>query len=222
MKKMLLALWAVCVLFSYAAAQETGSAPLRVPSRLEIDRELCRLQEQTMDLDARYWAGRIASGEFSYEELEENSHHWVGDEECNRRLMEQIRKDLKEGNTAPLTAEEEERLEQNRRANRANLMPATQAKELIASLTAEQCIALNGRYWAWRVKTVKDVSLKELKKYASTTWPCPADYNRRIIEEVKKNIKNKQTSPLNSRDSYIYDACTEFACEDYRENSSDK
>lgn len=222
MKKILLALWAVCVLFAYAAAQETGSDPQRLPSRQEIDRELCRLQEQTMDLDAQYWAGRIASGEFSYEELEKDSLRWVGDKDCNRRLMERIRKNLKEGNTAPLTVAEEERLEQTHRASRALLMPATQDKKLIDSLTAEQCIALDGHYWAWRVKTVKDVSLKELKKNASTTWPCPADYNRRIIEEVEKNIKNKQTGPLNSRESYIHDACTEFACEDYQEHSSDK
>ncbi len=188
----------------------------------KIDEEICRLEEPVRDLDARYWAGRIVAGDVTYEELEKNSHHWFGGEECNRRLMEKIRQNLDTGNTHPLTQEEEELLERVNQAARAVIMPATQDKELIASLTAEQCIELDGRLWAWEIVHEKWITLEELKKYAATTWPCPADYNRRIIEEIEKNVKSKHIVPLNEREAYINDACTEFDCESYRENPSDK
>lgn len=188
----------------------------------KINGEVCRLQEPVRDLDARYWAGRIVAGDVTYEELEQNSHHWFGGEECNRRLMEKIRQNLDTGNTHPLTRDEEEMLEQVNQAARAVIAPATQDKELIASLTAEQCIKLDGRYWAWEIVYEKGTTLEELKKYAATTWPCSADYNRRIIEEIEKNIQSKHIVPLNEREAYINDACTEFACEDYQANPSDK
>lgn len=215
MKKILLAVMALFIFVSYAPAQTNSRKPLKNP-RAEIDRELCRLQKQTMDLEARSWAHRISIGEFTYGQLNGYSRNWVGDPDCNRQLMQLVQKYLNTGNTAPLTEEEKARVEQTRQAKRAVLMPATQDKKLIASLTADQCIAVEGAYWAWRVDKVKDVTLKELKQLSSG-WSGSKDYNQRIIEEVGKNIRDGRIAPLTTQQAYVYDACTEYDSSTYQE-----
>lgn len=215
MKKILFAVMAVLILVSYAPARENARQPLKNP-RAEIDQELCRLQKETMDLEARAWARRISNGEFTYGELNGNSLKWAGDPDCNRQLMQQVQKNLNTGNTAPLTEEEEARLEQTRKAKRAVLMPATRDKKLIDSLTADQCIALNGQYWSWRIGRVKDVTFKKLKQLSSG-WPGSSDYNQAIIRKVQENIRKGQTEPLSTQQAYVYEACTEYDGSAYQE-----
>ena len=78
----------------------------------ERNRQIRLLHEPVFELEARYWAWRIAVvKDTTLEELEEYSQNWVGERAYNAKLIEQIRKNLKSGNTKQLTQKEEKKLE---------------------------------------------------------------------------------------------------------------
>lgn len=79
----------------------------------ERNRQIRLLREPVFELDARYWAWRVAVvKDTTLKELEEHSQHWVGERSYNAKLIEQIRQNLKDGNTKSLTKKEEKKLEE--------------------------------------------------------------------------------------------------------------
>lgn len=81
----------------------------------ERNRQIRNIEEPVFDLEARYWAWRVAKvKDVSLEELKRNSASWVGETSYNLRLMEAVEKNIKNGNIKPLSKKEEKRLRQTK------------------------------------------------------------------------------------------------------------
>lgn len=88
----------------------------------EKNRQIREIKEPVFDLEARYWAWRVARvKDVSLEELKRNSESWVGEASYNRQLMEAVEKNIKTGNTKPLSRKEKKRFSQAQEAVRALL-----------------------------------------------------------------------------------------------------
>lgn len=76
------------------------------------NRQVRNLKEPVFELEARYWAYRIAKvKDVTFEELERNVHSWAGERSYNQKLINQVAENLRTGNTKRLTKQEEKLLE---------------------------------------------------------------------------------------------------------------
>ena len=48
-------------------------------SLADINKRVDEISAPVMDIEARYWAGRVQSGSITIEEIEKNSKNWLGD-----------------------------------------------------------------------------------------------------------------------------------------------
>ncbi len=81
----------------------------------EKNRKITQIEQPVFDLEARYWAWRIAVvQDLTLDELYGYSENWVGEKAANRKLVMEVEKNIKEGNTAPLSKKEQKKLEANR------------------------------------------------------------------------------------------------------------
>jgi len=149
--------FAAC-LASFAGAQRTFISN-------EDIKKITAINMRVLDISAQYWARRVmVEKDVTIGQLEQNSAYWIGEPAYNKELIKQVKKNIQDGNYAPLTKEEEEKLNDARLAARAILKPATADKATQATLTDEYCLSLQGRYWAWRVAEDEDTSVEELYK----------------------------------------------------------
>ncbi len=82
----------------------------------EENRKITQMKAPVFELEARYWAWRVAVlQDISYEELLSQSQRWIGEREENQRLMKAIADNIQTGNTAPLSAQERRQLDENRK-----------------------------------------------------------------------------------------------------------
>ena len=64
------------------------------------NRQIRNVKEPVFELEARYWAYRVAKvKDITFEELEHNSHTWVGERSYNQKLMNKVAENLRTGNT---------------------------------------------------------------------------------------------------------------------------
>lgn len=76
------------------------------------NRQIRQIKEPVFELEARYWAYRIAKvKDVTFDELSQNSHNWVGERSYNQKLMNKVEENLRTGNTKKLTKQEEALLE---------------------------------------------------------------------------------------------------------------
>jgi len=77
----------------------------------EMNRKIRELKEPVFELDARYWAWRVAVvKDTTMDELEGYAKNWVGERSYNQKLIAKIRENVQTGNTKKLTKEEEKKL----------------------------------------------------------------------------------------------------------------
>lgn len=77
------------------------------------NREITQIKKPVAQIEARHWAWRIAVvKDVTFEELSANARQWVGERSANAALMDLVEENLKKGNTAPLSPQEEKRLEE--------------------------------------------------------------------------------------------------------------
>lgn len=80
------------------------------------NRRITQIKQPVFDLEARYWAWRVVQvKDVTMEELSAQAENWVGERSTNRRLMQAVEKNIKEGNTAALSKKEVKRLEEANR-----------------------------------------------------------------------------------------------------------
>ncbi|MDR1123058.1 MAG: hypothetical protein LBL61_00220 [Elusimicrobiota bacterium] len=193
---LILVVFAVC-LANVAYAQRAVSS--------EDIKKVVAIRMRVLDISARYWARRIMiTKDTTVAQLDDNSQDASEEETVyNEKFIRQIKENIKNGNYAPLTKEEEEKLNDARLEIRSIVMPGTADKALQAELTDEYCLNLDARYWAWRVVVDDDTTVEELYK----NWGKSTPRNKKIIGLIKENIKNKNTKPLSETELYTKDAC---------------
>ncbi len=83
----------------------------------ERNQEISRISQPVADIEARYWAWRIAKvKDITFEEFASNAQKWVGERGTNQLLIEKVEENLKSGNTAALTKKEQKKLEKSKQA----------------------------------------------------------------------------------------------------------
>lgn len=89
------------------SAQNPASAALA-----QRNRQIREIEEPVFELEARYWAYRVANvKDITFDELKEYSYGWVGEYQYNDKLMDKVKENLDTGNTAKLSRSEEKKLE---------------------------------------------------------------------------------------------------------------
>ncbi len=77
-----------------------------------MNRKIREIEEPLFELEARYWAYRIAHvKDITFDELNQYSYDWVGEYQYNKKLMAKVKENLETGNTAKLSRREEKKLE---------------------------------------------------------------------------------------------------------------
>lgn len=82
-------------------------------SMMDINKKADEMSAPLHDIEARYWAQRVQSGEPTIEQLEESSKHWIGSKEANKKLIDSVKKYLKSGKKITVTKEEYNRMREN-------------------------------------------------------------------------------------------------------------
>lgn len=79
---------------------------------LKRNKKIRKVQEEVFELDARYWANRVAVVKnVTMEDLSKSSLNWVGERSYNQKLINRISENIKTGNTAALTDKEMKKLD---------------------------------------------------------------------------------------------------------------
>jgi len=127
---------------SYADKDDSDKAKkLRKEFRDFRDKKIYLIDKQNLELEARYWAGRILNDkDVSFEELAVYSVNWAGDGNLNKELMMIIKYYVEDGYVKPLTKEEKEIFDRNKDMVWALYAPGAFDMELINSLSEQNCI----------------------------------------------------------------------------------
>lgn len=82
-------------------------------NRFLKNRKITELSLPVFEIDARYWAWRIAEAkDVTFEQIAGSSLGWVGERSYNARLVSRIEENLKTGNTRKLTDLEQKKLDE--------------------------------------------------------------------------------------------------------------
>lgn len=191
------------------AAQNTDKA--------SMDAHIDSISSAVFDIEARYWAYRISgpNADISFEELDKHSKNWVGSQEENAKLMQEINKYIKNGKVSPLTPKEKESLDNAKQQISELLMPGKKDKALQKTLTSEYCMDLQARYWAYRVLVIKDTNVKELETL-SVNWGEEPQYLKDFLAKLKKLVKKGKADELSKTEAYILEACIQKSADDQK------
>jgi len=75
--------------------------------------KVLKIQKPVFELEARYWANRVAEKkDVTFEELSKSSLNWIGSREYNQKLINKIEENIKKGNTKKLTDKEQKKLDE--------------------------------------------------------------------------------------------------------------
>lgn len=205
MKKIMAAI--ACVAFSGLAFAQTEPAPAPEVEYVSVNEVVAELESKTFDLSAQYWAWRVVTqDDLTLEGLKAFSKHWVGGAAFNEKLMKAVEENVKKGNTAKLTPEEEERLVQTRLAVRDVVMPARRDEALLKKLSPRKCRKLAARYWAWFIADQNKFTLEEYR--ANSGIETADKEQKKLIKAIEKNIKKGKTEALSKEEQYQYDGCS--------------
>lgn len=90
-----------------------GSENPAAQALARVNRQIREIEEPVFELDARYWAYRVAKvKDVTLEELKQYSQNWVGERDYNQKLIEKVEENLRTGNTQKLTKKEEKQLDE--------------------------------------------------------------------------------------------------------------
>lgn len=154
----------------------------------ESEQEIERLQEETADLDARYWANRVLHDkDVTLAELQTYSVGWIGNGEKQYGLIEKY---VRAEKVEPLTPQEHRRLDAQNEKIRKILSPGAEDDAVLSALTQKECAKLEARYWAARAKTEDWYSAGW-----EDDWLWPKEYYTESGDKVvnlERNIRRKK------------------------------
>ena len=180
---------------SFVQAAPSKSAYAQDMDKIDaIDREV-------IDLEAKEWAWRVSVvKDVTYEQLREYSKHWIMKEESKKQLFQKISDNIKNGRTSEPNPDETAKINDAHKRIHDILAPGSTDTKMIAGLTEEFCIALEGRYWALRVQNGEKNILTAMEKWRNN------DYVVGIRKQIRSNL-TKKNSPLTANEAYKMDGC---------------
>lgn len=181
----------------------------------QLNAKINALEQKTLDLDARYWAHRVAVDpkDITMEQLEENSKQWTGSKELNTQLIAKIKENIRTGNTAPLTEKERAKLTATSEKISDLLMPGRTDKKLQKTLTQDQCVELEARYWTAEITSesyadpANQPTLDQLEAY-SKSWAFPEEYKVKLFERIRYHLHHTPNIEITQADEYAMQACS--------------
>lgn len=170
------------------------------------DQQIDAITASVRDIDARYWAREIKEHRTSYGTLEVNSKQWLGSEAAKKELLGLIKQYVNSPTPIVITPKEMKQLDESKSQVRVFLNSAqnpasaalAQRNRQIREIE-EPVFELEARYWAYRVATVKDVTLEELKAN-SYQWVGERAYNQKLMEKVEENLRTGNTAKLTKKE----------------------
>lgn len=158
---------------------------------MDIHKKADEMSAPLHDIEARYWAQRVQSGDPTIEQLEESSKHWVGTKEANKKLIDSVKKYLKSGKKITVTKEEYNRMRENnskvgdfikKNSKTAKEQRDQQIDELEAPVRD-----IRARIFA---KQVQDrlTTMKQLEE-SSKNWLGSDKANKDTLDLIKKYVK---------------------------------
>lgn len=201
-----------------AASRGSGKGkPLSEEVRSQVD----AINNETLDIEAMYWAWRTTAKDPSYEkvtyeELEINSRNWVLAPGTRKLFLAKLKEILDSNASRPLTAaEEKKRLESKARIRRllsstgnekrsGDATSAGDAKKEDSRLderlprvdaVQREGLDIDVMYWAWRITDTKDLTYKELEAY-SKNWVMAPETKKLFLAKLKKILDSDTSRPL--------------------------
>ncbi|MBI5245061.1 MAG: hypothetical protein HY922_15465 [Elusimicrobia bacterium] len=171
---------------------------------------------QNLDLQARYWAWRVAEvKDVSFEQLDSNSRRWIMSPETREDLFRKIKGILESGEVQPLTPEERRRHEDSQRTIRGILgAQATASEAKFSDGRTERIdriqrttLDLEARYWAWRVARVRDATYEELLE-KSNRWIIKPGTRDELFRGIRRLLDSGEVEPLSAEEKRRYDEST--------------
>jgi len=169
------------------------------------------LDNEIMDLNVMYWAARIVlDRDVTYNELEENSQDWVMMPLTKLKFLGKLRRMIASGKVRPLAVKEKRQLDKANEKIRRILAPGSADEKLISRYPIQECIEHHGKYWAWRIKIIKDVTAGEMRKNALSRWPEP--FGIKVLDSMHRHLRDNDISSFKGTaadNKYKMDACIE-------------
>lgn len=172
-----------------------------------------RIERAHLELDALYWAGRVAlDKDVTFEELEKNSQGWIMRETTRAELFSKIRDLLRAGKVRRLTPDEERR--QVAAVNQARevlgtgpLGTRTEQWPLLEHIDRvdRETLDESAHYWAWRVAGVGDVAFEALHDH-SEHWIMKRATRDELFARIRRILDAGRARPLDAREAERFES----------------
>lgn len=190
-------------MFAAAAFAQNSETQSKKP-----DAKLAAAQEAVFDLDARYWAWRIANAkDVSLDALTA----WSSAEDQNsysNKLIKAVKNNLAKNNTAALSPDEEY-LRKKSLIQIKNLLNPENTAGLKNALTNRSCLELESRQWANAILTLNKISnggalrLKSLEH----AWKEGTEREQFKLKLIQDMVSQDKMLPMEDYERYITDVC---------------
>ena len=199
------------VLFTWMAVVLAAGTLMAQPASLrsikeQRDQKIDAIEAPVRDIEARYWAREVKEQRVNYATLETNSKQWLGGEAAKKELLKLIKQYVDSPNPIVITPQEMKQLDESKQQVREFLNSAQNPASAVLAQRNRQIreieepvFELEARYWAYRVATVKDVTLEELKAN-SYQWVGERAYNQKLMEKVEENLRTGNTAKLTKKE----------------------
>ena len=179
-----------------------------------VDKKRYIIDRQNLDLDAKYWAGRVLNDkDVTFEELATYSVNWIMDGNLLKKLMMTIKYYVDAGHVEPLTKEERETYDRNSEISTALLRPGEYDEELIAFLSEQDCIDILAEHYAlyhvkhdWSWDSINN-NLYFSNKKLGYGMRTPA--SGKILAKSKEIVESGKARWLSLEETAAVDACME-------------
>ena len=184
------------------APKAGGTAAARAGQASQLD-QVDAVDKRILDLDAMYWAWRVAQvKDVTYEGLEKLSERWVMKPATRQELFKKMKALLDGGKARPLDAGEKARYDAAKAEIRGILAPGSKDKALAKTLSDDYCVELDARYWAGRIQGGE----KEILQLREN-WAIDPGLKEKLFARMDENLKKEKNAPLTKDEEYKLDAC---------------
>ncbi len=170
-------------------------------SLADLNKRVDEISAPVMDIEARYWAGRVQSGSITIEEIEKNSKNWLGSESAKNKEISKIKKYLKSGKTVSVTEQERQRMDESTRKIRElmkNNENAAEKRLKEVDAIKSKVRDIKARELALGIKAGK-YTVKNLRE-ESKNWTGTAKGNKELVDLAVKYSKSKKTVSISEEE----------------------
>lgn len=146
-----------------------------------------------MQLDALYWARRIAATrELTLKDFERYDLAWAMPQQQRKKLLGMVANNIKKRKIRKFNDSEKNFFEARRRSQWLP-GPGRLDEGLIADMGREEAVELLARYWIWRIGILSELSLQD---FMSCRFSYKPDFRRELAERIADlQVKGAAHSP---------------------------